>query len=152
MNKDKLLLVSNFYRAQQEYKRIEKVYKSRKKRFEDAMNSNGDKVTIFGDVQVTKVEKSTILWDTQKLLKTKAKQAVIKKYIVSDSKALTEFLKKHGITKEEFLSYFYVELAVNEDKINQLFELGNITADDIADCYTKIEQKPFYKLKKIESE
>lgn len=150
MDKEKLLLVSNFYRAQQEYKMAEKIYKRQKKDFESAMNSSKDKNNVFGDLQVTRVEKQKIVWDTQKLVKTKANSALIKKYIVSDSKMLTKFLKKHGITKKEFLSFFYLELEVDEEKINKMFELGEIALDDIADCYTVVKQKPFYKIKKID--
>lgn len=94
----------------------------------------------FTDVNPTK-----IVWDIEKLLKRFKKnkidkeiinQVILKEYTVTDWRGFTKVLSGKGISPDEILLFISVDKKVDQKKLNQLSEIGEITDKDIEGCYT----------------
>lgn len=95
--------------------------------------TNGDAVTI------SKVDRVKIDYDVDKL---KAKlpgelfnEIVTKFYEVVDMRALIAYMKKAGVSQEDFKRCIKATTFVNKEAIRHLFSVGDIKMEDIKGCY-----------------
>lgn len=153
-------LAWDYYSKQQKVKLLQKKLDGIKAEFEDEMESlcSQEKVSrlrfggqLNGDTLcVSKVERTSIEWDAEKLskrlLKSVARKVIRKQYRINNMSGLVEYLKSCGVDPKQFAKYLTVEQVVDQQAIERLGELGEISPKDISGCYIVHCQKPYFKL------
>lgn len=150
------------------FKEAEKVMNGLKERFNLAMlayfidnveeNSmtfegkfvGGDDAGLSASVTVTKVTRTKIIWDVQKLTKAVgkklAKKVIKKTYKVNDMQGLTAYLKECGVDPLVFKSFITVDSKVDEDAIDRLEALGKIDGEKIEACCSVEMSDPYFRI------
>ena len=112
---------------------------------------------VVGDrnYKVTDVNPTKIIWNIDKLLKRfkqnkKSKevisQIIKKSYSISDWDGFVDLLSRNGIKPNEVKPFLNVESKVDQKKLDNLSDIGEITDDDIKDCYTVEETIGYVKI------
>lgn len=105
-------------------------------------------------VALTIVEPTSVVWDADKLSKRLSKEqsakAIKKEIIINDYGAVVELLKQYGVPAKQFKSLLGIKREVDEDALNNLFELGHLTKADIKGCYEVKKGTAYVKLTKSE--
>lgn len=153
-------LAWDFYNKQQEVKSLQKELDGMRAEFEDEMGSLCSKQKTsklyFGGqlnnnvLSVSKIERTSIEWDADKLSerlpKSVARKVIRKQYKIANMSGLVGYLKSCGVDPKQFAKYLTAEQTVDQQAIDRLGELGEITSKDINGCYTVRCQKPYFKL------
>lgn len=155
------------YNLQQQKKDFDKYYNETRKKEQLAISnfmfSNlKDNVNTFdigvGDknIKVTKVRTKKIIWDIEKLKqrvpKSLTKQFISKTYIVNDMQELVKYLKSCGVDAKKFKKFIDVKEEVDNDKLNNLSELGEIKMKDIKGCYELQLGEPYIKITEMKQD
>lgn len=159
--------VKALYNLQQQKKEFDKYYNETRKKEQLAISnfmfSNlKDNVNTFdigvGDksIKVTKVRTKKILWDIEKLKqripKSITKQFINKTYTINDMQGLIEYLKKCGVDAKKFKKFIDVEEEVDNDKLNNLSELGVLKTKDVKGCYELQLGEPYIKIMEMKQD
>lgn len=153
----------NYYLKEQKFKKVKKQYEELKEQFEAEMleltDTLGGKRVSFesnsfaedcGTLTVHRVERTSIEWDADKLErrlpKSVAKKVIKKKYTIANMKGLVDYLKSHGVDPKVFKKYLAIERTVDVRAVDQLGNLGEISAQQISGCYIVKCQKPYFTL------
>lgn len=100
-------------------------------------------------IKAKRITSKKIVFDVEKLKKKIDKELlnefVTKTYTISDFEGLKDLLKSHGVSSKEFKQYLSIDEKVDQDKINQLSEIGDIKESDIEGCYTVYENEGYIK-------
>lgn len=157
-------IIWNFFEKQRRFKEVQAKFNAIKDDFESEMEGlfhgfehNTISITNHNlaagtpnTLKVTKVEKTLIHWDIDKLRKRLPKnifkQVVRKEYKVVGMDQLVKYLKSCGVDPAVFKQYIIVEESVDQDKVDEAGELGFITAQQISGCYTVECQKPYFRV------
>ncbi len=103
-----------------------------------------------GSLSITKVQKTTVEFDADKLEKVLGKElsesVLIKKHEVLDMHALVAYLKECGVDPKIFKSFIVTTKIVDTKELDRLEEIGKITATQVQGCYTVKNQKPYFKV------
>jgi hypothetical protein len=75
-----------------------------------------------------------------------------KKYELIDYEGLAEYVKSLGGSPKEFKSFVKCTKTINNNKLNQLSELGDISLDDLEGCYTVSENEGYIRITESEEE
>ncbi len=59
-----------------------------------------------------------------------------KKYIIINMPSLKGLLKKHNVPVKDFRKTLLIEELVNRENIKRLFDMGEVTKEDLKGCYT----------------
>ena len=148
--------VLDLYRNKQKYEALEAQYMEQKEklsiRIRNYMYSQGYssfdfRSREFGNVKVNHIVRKKIKWDVAKLKKKLPPELyaelVEKEYYISDMHGLVKYLKSCGVDPKKFKKYLIVTEKVNQKKMDELSEIGDITAEDIEGCY-KLEEANGY--------
>ena len=148
--------VLELYRNKQKFEALEAQYKEQKEklsiRIRNYMYSQGYssfdfRSREFGNVKVNHIVRKKIKWDVAKLKKKLSPELyaelVEKEYYISDMHGLVKYLKSCGVDPKKFKKYLIVTEKVNQKKMDELSEIGDITAKDIEGCY-KLEEANGY--------
>lgn len=140
--------VLELYKEEQRFKAIKQAYEEKKKKlsteirnymYSKGYSSFDFRSREFGNVKVNKVVRKTIKWDVDKLKKKLPiellAEIIGKEYHIVDMPGLVKYLKSCGVNPKKFKQYISVEEKVNQQAINELSEIGDITAQDIEGCY-----------------
>lgn len=104
-------------------------------------------------LRVTRIRTQKIIWDCDKLRerlgKTLFGKVVTKEYKVNDMEGLVQYLKSCGVDAKKFKTYIEVQTKIDDKKIDNLFELGEITKADVSGCYTLNLGEPYIRLTEI---
>lgn len=73
-------------------------------------------------------------------------EVINKQYSVNDMRGLIEMLKDYRVSPKEFKKFIIIQKTVNVARIEQLYELGEITMKDLDGCYEVSEQKGSWKV------
>ncbi len=65
---------------------------------------------------------------------------------------LLSILKECGVDAKKFKKYITVTEEVQDEKIDNLYEVGEITKEDIADCYKVECSEPYITLREIDEQ
>lgn len=148
----------------QKYKAVKSKFDAIKDEFESEMESmfhgsDCNSMTVFNynvsddepnALKVTKVERTSIKWDVDKLRKRIPsdifKQVVHKEYRIVGMPQLIAYLKSCGVDPSIFKQHIVVEESVDQDAIDKMGELGYISAQRISGCYVVECNKPFFKV------
>lgn len=126
---------------------------------------SGDKSLQFSvgerSYRVTDVSPKKIIWDVKKLrerlrkrgvsIETRA-QIIHTDYFISNWGGFCEFMSERGIKPSDVVPFLDVQSKVNQKKMDELSEIGEITADDIEGCYTVEQTNGYVKLSDWEVE
>lgn len=157
--------ILDLYRLEQKYKIAKKQYEDEKKKlslnvrnymFSKDYSQLDFKSREFGNVHVSNVIRKSIIWNIEKLKKKLDKdlidQFVEKKYVVNNMPGLIKLLKEAGVNPRQFKKFINVEEKVNQQKMNELSEIGEIDREDIEGCYELKEAEGYLKISVKEPE
>lgn len=159
--------VKALYNLQQQKKDFDKYYNETRKKEQLAISnfmfSNlKDNVNTFdigvGDknIKVTKVRTKKILWNIEKLRqripKEIYKKFIVKTYTINDMQGLVKYLKSCGVDAKKFKKFIDVKEEVDNDKLNNLSELGEIKMKDIKGCYELQLGEPYIKITEMKQD
>ena len=114
-------------------------------------SASNDECTVY--VQ----ERTNIDYDIEALKQTLPRDQydsfVVTEHSIDDWKGFCRLLKKHGLTAEEVRPFISIVRKVDQQKLNQMYEHGAITIQDLHGCYTATVKKSIVlKLKNTERE
>lgn len=97
-------------------------------------------VTGTSVITASKIERITINYIAEKLKerldREKYNEIVQKRCIVNNYEGLKELLRKHGVRFKEFSEHVQVFDEVKKDTVKELYEVGDITNEELKGCYT----------------
>ena len=67
--------------------------------------------------------------------KVKSKKIINKTYLINDFNGLVTYLKECGVDPKVFKTFITVQKEVNKKSLEQMYELGEVTLEDIKGCY-----------------
>ena len=114
-------------------------------------SASNDECTVY--VQ----ERTNIDYDIDALKQTLTRDQydsfVVTEHSIDDWKGFCSLLKKHGLTAQEVRPFISIVRKVDQQKLNQMYEHGAITIQDLHGCYTATVKKSIVlKLKNTERE
>lgn len=114
-------------------------------------SASNDECTVY--VQ----ERTNIDYDIDALKQTLPRDQydsfVVTEHSIDDWKGFCRLLKKHGLTSQEVRPFISITRKVDQQKLNQMYEHGAITIQDLHGCYTATVKKSIVlKLKNTERE
>lgn len=153
--------VLQFYSMQQRKKQWDEQFEQAKKVFYSCMQEHNIddalyKIEYHNEsviLKVKKIQRKTIIWNAIKLFKQLSKkkkvrdQIIKKKYFVFDMEGLIEYLKECDVDPKIFKSFLEVDMSVNENILNNLHDLGEITKEDILGCYEIKKSNSYWSVK-----
>lgn len=105
---------------------------------------------VGGDYIVTRVQNTSVVFDPDKLAKCLSKDVLLDvvstKMTVIDVIGLVNYVRSLGGDAKTFKSFINITHEVDNSKIDELSEVGEITAEDIAGCYKIVKGKPWYRV------
>lgn len=137
--------VVRFYSAKTNYDNVKKDFEALKKTFYTNMKAampeedTASFVVNEDTYKVKKVSKTTVVFNPDKLAAKLSKETrnkvIIKTYEIVDIRGLVEYLKPLGVDPAVLRKFLNITTTVDEAKLNDLSEVGEITDKDIEGCY-----------------
>ena len=101
-------------------------------------------------VIVTRIRTKKIFWFVEKLkekLDKKTYNEIIDKtYTINDMEGLIKYLKSCGVDAKKFKKFIEVNEEVDETKLNNLYDRGEIKKKQIEDCYEVKLGEPYIRI------
>lgn len=101
-------------------------------------------------VIVTRIRTKKIFWFVEKLKEKLDKKTyseiVDKTYTINDIEGLTKYLKSCGVDAKKFKKFIEVNEEVDETKLNNLYDRGEIKKKQIEDCYEVKLGEPYIRI------
>ena len=157
-NKKTIKEVYELYELERKYKDIKKKYEDKKKKLQTSIKnfmfandwSNFSFVNGSDNVSVKKIVRKKIKWNVDKLEEKLdgelCNEFIDKQYIITNMEGLIKYLKSCGVSPKKFKSFICVEKKVNQKKMDELSELGEISKEDIKGCFELVEQEGYLKI------
>lgn len=156
--------VSELNKLQNDFKEYEKQFKEKKEKLQTKIRNymyiNGFTNFRFSNldgnvVKVANVKQKKVDFDIE-LLKERLdrdilKQILIKTYTIEDFEGLKKYLKSCGVDPKKFVKYLSINEVVDQKRINELSELGEITSKDLKGCYTVTESVGYIRITESEN-
>ena len=120
-------------------------------------DKSGERSASNDDCTVYVQERTNIDYDIDALKQTLPRDQydsfVVTEHSIDDWNGFCRLLKKHGLTAQEVRPFISIVRKVDQQKLNQMYEHGAITIQDLHGCYTATVKKSIVlKLKNTESE
>lgn len=96
---------------------------------------------------VTRNQTSKVIFKIDKLKTALGKLAsgvIHKRYEIADMSGLIAYLKECGVDPKVFKSFLNISESVDEKELDRLFDVGKITKEQVAGCYTVKLNKPYF--------
>lgn len=161
--------VRKLYEAQKRKKKVDEYYNEVRKKeqlaisnyifsmlqkgensFDITLDDGEDYYANHVKLKVTRVRKKSILWDIDKLKKKLDKKVIkkiiTKKYTINDMNGLVQYLKECGVNPKKFKKFLTVDEELNEIELNRLYDLGEISKEQVNGCYKMEMSEPYIKL------
>lgn len=104
-------------------------------------------------LMVNRIQSKKIIWSLdnlrKKVSKNLFKKFVNKTYTINNSKAFMAYMKQLGADPKKVKSFIQIDEELNESALNELYETGKLTLDDVEGCYTIEVAEPFIKLSEV---
>lgn len=127
-----------------------------KNRIMNLLNKSKEKSFVLKDIEFspksltcTICERKNVSYNLQKakeILGAKCKSFVNKKYDVSDFEKLKQLAKEHGISLNDFKSCFSISESVDNKKLEQMYQVGDVDIDDVQG-FMEVEIKQYVALR-----
>ena len=102
---------------------------------------------------VNRIQSQKIIWSLDNLRKKVSKSLfktfVNKTYTINNPKAFMIYMKQLGADPKKVKSFIQIDEELNESALNELYETGKLTLDDVEGCYTIKVNEPFIKLSEV---
>ena len=158
--------VLHYFTKCQVFKREQKMQEQIKKDFEKLANdyfSENDSIANFEifnfgsfSLKLTKVQRTSIKWNIDKLKqvfgKKVSRQFIRKKYEIKNFDGLVDYLKTCGVNPKKFSAFLNVTEEIDENAIDNLYQLGKVKKEDLETCYSVSLHEPYFRITKIEDE
>lgn len=164
--------VRELYEAQREKKEAEEYYNTVRKKeqivlsnymfsnlpkgeesFEVMLDSGKHFYANHTRLRVTRVRRTTVKWDVDKLRKAlnkeQFKRATTKECTITNLDGLVKYLKSCGVDPKKFKKYISVNTQVNADVLEQMYAVGEISQKDVKGCYTTEMGEPYMRLTEL---
>jgi len=133
-------LIKKAFRAKQMSAEFSLEYDSLRKKIQQHFDTNSAENVIVADgIRVSKRSKIYITYFAEKLREKVSKSTFSKitsrTYYIKDINSLVELLKEAGIKPLQFKKLIDVKIEVKGDAIKQMYEVGDITKEDLDGCY-----------------
>ena len=120
-------------------------------------DKSGERSASNDDCTVYVQERTNIDYDIdalkQSLPRDQYDSFVVTEHSIDDWTGFCRLLKKHGLTAQEVRPFISIVRKVDQQKLNQMYEHGAITIQDLHGCYTATVKKSIVlKLKNTERE
>ena len=131
----------------EDFKQYEEDYKEKKAKLQGFIKDYADRNSFdefginskLGLFKVRPVINRKIVWDYAKLLESLGKklyrEVVDKTYSIADYDGFADYLKSCGADPKKVAPFLSVEQKVNDKKLNECAAMGDITEEQIKDCY-----------------
>lgn len=104
-------------------------------------------------LMVNRIQSQKIIWSLDNLRKKVSKSLfktfVDKTYTINNPKAFMTYMKQLGADPKKVKSFIQINEELNESALNELYETGKLTLDDVEGCYTIKVNEPFIKLSEV---
>ena len=141
VRKKEQLMVSNFM-----FSNLQKDENS----FEITLDEGISFYTNPTKVIVTRIRTKKIFWFVEKLKEKLDKKTyneiVDKTYTINDMEGLIKYLKSCGVDAKKFKKFIEVNEEVDETKLNNLYDRGEIKKKQIEDCYEVKLGEPYIRI------
>ena len=101
-------------------------------------------------VIVTRIRTKKVFWFVEKLKEKLDKKTyneiVDKTYTINDMEGLIKYLKSCGVDAKKFKKFIEVNEEVDETKLNNLYDRGEIKKKQIEDCYEVKLGEPYIRI------
>lgn len=101
-------------------------------------------------VIVTRVRTKKVFWFVEKLKEKLDKKTyneiVDKTYTINDIEGLIKYLKSCGVDAKKFKKFIEVSEEIDETKLNNLYDRGEIKKKQIEDCYEVKLGEPYIRI------
>lgn len=146
-----------------QFKSEEEKYKKRKNELQDLIKGYTDKHNVeefgfnFGNTfkKIRPVITKKITWDIRKLSEKLDKEifneVVKKKYTINNMDDLIRYLKSCGVDAKKFKKFIDVEKSVDNTKIDELGQLGEIDIEQLSGCYELQANFSYVKISNLEA-
>lgn len=146
-----------------QFKSEEEKYKKRKNELQDLIKGYTDKHNVeefgfnFGNTfkKIRPVITKKITWDIKKLSDKLDKEifneVVKKKYTINNMDDLIKYLKSCGVNAKKFKKFIDVEESVDNKKIDELGQLGEIDIEQLSGCYELQANFSYVKISNLEA-
>lgn len=137
-------LILDAIKRQKDIQRLQETLDKKKleiNKFLEKRNTKKHIIEQMGKMfSANRIERITITYDVEKIKSNLDKEILNeildKRYIVTDMNKLKGLLKKFGVDPKDFRKTLTVEENVNKETIKKLFDVGDITKEDLKGCYT----------------
>ena len=145
------------------FKWEEEKYKKRKDELQNLIKGYTDKHNVeefgfnFGNTfkKIRPVITKKITWDIKKLSEKLDKEVfnevVKKKYTINNMDDLIRYLKSCGVDAKKFKKFIDVEESVDNKKIDELGQLGEIDIEQLSGCYELQANFSYVKISNLEA-
>ena len=120
-------------------------------------DKSGERSCSNDECTVYVQERTNINYDIQALKaalpKDKYDAFVVTEHTIDDWKGFCNLLKKHGISPQEVRPFISIVRKVDQQKLNQMYDHGAITTQELSGCYTATVKKSIVlKMKNVSKE
>lgn len=155
-------LISDLDSLNESFKVEKELYESKKQTLQSEIKdytdkNNWDKINVdIGNFnyQATPVINKKITWDLDKLSEKLDKEILNeitdKEYSINDFNGLVKYLKSCGVDPKKFKKFVDVKKTVNNKKIDELGQLGDIDIESLSGCYELQANFSYVKITKQE--
>lgn len=146
----------DLFKVRQQQQEMKERYGVLQAKLKEYFGTSGDKSLQYSvgnrSFKVTDVSPQRIVWDCDKLrerLKQREVDSSVIKKVIESSYAIVDWdgfvsvLKKFGVKPNDVLPFLEVQRKVNQKKIDELSEIGEITKEDIDGCF-EVQQTEGY--------
>ena len=157
-------LISDLDSLNESFKAEKELYEAKKQTLQSEIKdytdkNNWDKINVdIGNFnyQATPVINKKITWDLDKLSEKLDKEILNeitdKEYSINDFNGLVKYLKSCGVDPKKFKKFVDVKKTVNNKKIDELGQLGDIDIESLSGCYELQANFSYVKITKQELE
>lgn len=155
-----------FYRKKSSFEKTQKQFELVKKAFYDYAEKycrkydveevilNPDDKLVFRALKLKRVQSVKVKFDTVKLRKKLDKETFNDVsetvYKINDMQGLVSYLKECDVDPNIFKSFIDVETKINQKKLDNLYDLGEVTEEDIEGCYELQTGNLYFKISEVE--
>lgn len=159
-------MVVELFRLERDYKRATEVYQDKKNKLNSGiknfMFANKRVATGFdflahykdgSDARfgVKKIEPTKIVYDADKIYNALPEgirdDIVTKKYCIHDYQGLVKYLSSCGVRPSIFKTFVACEKTVDEKMLEKMYDLGEVTPEELEGCYEIKKSKSYLKIK-----
>jgi hypothetical protein len=158
-------IVYDFLQIKKKYDKMSRKFEQIKNDFYKQMNdifSDDESVKLFKSetlggenvIEIQRQQRTSICWNVEKLEKRlgkkKSSRVIVKNYTINNWEGFSNYLSECGCSPKIVKSFISVEKAVDQNALDNLSDIGEISKEDIQGCYEVKKGSPFYKVKEIE--